>query len=205
MDMGRDGRRRHERQEAAGMEFALAIDRWGRREHSAQPVRAAAVADADRRHAEKAEAAITTLTDRPELLNTRVAPRYAVRELFLAGGVRCGFPQVRSPASPPRPASSGPPFQPVRRALRRPRRVHGPPRAAETTERHWSKSVNSTEIQQACPRVRAVLCNRNVHPPSSGEIKLNDEKRMNVFLADVAATPEDTYLLARQPVPAPRP
>ena len=200
-------------QETAGMEFALAIDRSGHRVSTVLSQFGTVLFDADgvALDAAKAETAITTLTDlmAEEAMDPDFwiegGTRYAdARELFLAGGVPVwisGNWQVAGLsteasfewAAVPNPCAERCGGFPGGKYMVAFSGSDNPELGAAFVE-----FMNSTDIQQGLCEGASWLPTRNDLIESGIEYPdRNDD--MNVFLADVAATPEDTYLSLASP------
>jgi alpha-1,4-digalacturonate transport system substrate-binding protein len=200
-------------QEAGGMEFAMAIDRSGHRVSTVLSQFGTVLFDADGVALDpaKAEAAITTLTDlmAEEAMDPDFwiegGTRYAdARELFLAGGVPVwisGNWQVAGLATEasfewaavPNPCAERCGGFPGGKYMVAFSGSDNPELGAAFVE-----FMNSTEIQQGLCEGASWLPTRNDLIESGIEYPdRNDD--MNVFLADVAATPEDTYLSLASP------
>jgi alpha-1,4-digalacturonate transport system substrate-binding protein len=200
-------------QEAAGMEFALAIDRSGHRVSTVLSQFGTVLFDADGVALDpaKAEAAITTLTDlmAEEAMDPDFwiegGTRYAdARELFLAGGVPVwisGNWQVAGLATEasfewaavPNPCAERCGGFPGGKYMVAFSGSDNPELGAAFVE-----FMNSTEIQQGLCEGASWLPTRNDLIESGIEYPDRSDD-MNVFLADVAATPEDTYLSLASP------
>jgi alpha-1,4-digalacturonate transport system substrate-binding protein len=200
-------------QEAVGMEFAMAIDRSGHRVSTVLSQFGTVLFNADGVALDpaKAEAAITTLTDlmAEETMDPDFwiegGTRYAdARELFLAGGVPVwisGNWQVAGLATEasfewaavPNPCAERCGGFPGGKYMVAFSGSDNPELGAAFVE-----FMNSTEIQQGLCEGASWLPTRNDLIESGIEYPdRNDD--MNVFLADVAATPEDTYLSLASP------
>ena len=200
-------------QEAAGMEFALAIDKSGHRISTVLSQFGTVLFDADGVALDpaQAEAAIGTLTDlmAEDAMNPdfwlESGSRYAdARELFLAGGVPVwisGNWQVGGLSSEasfewaavPNPCAERCGGFPGGKYMVAFSGSDNPELGAAFVE-----FMNGTETQRGLCEGASWLPTRNDLIESGVEYPdRNDD--MNVFLADVAATPEDTYLSLASP------